>query len=203
MGFGSGNQASFFKIKNLIAITSASCNRWNISDYFLGLYRWFSWGMASLPEGKSQGLCLVCKIQASKHCVESLPLLLKIKRSCFSQGERFALQLPLDCTLALWLYTMHNGGVCFKTQQHVYVFIAPTFFGLYLPYRWSITWLKSVSSLFRHRRGPGRRLPCTTNIKNIHSAWIFVCLFVGDLVLLGDSVDKVCCKSEKHIHAKK
>ena len=23
------------------------------------MYRWFSWGVASLPEGKSQGLCLV------------------------------------------------------------------------------------------------------------------------------------------------
>ena len=31
----------------------------------------------------------VCKIQASKRCVESLPLVLKDKRNCFSQGERF------------------------------------------------------------------------------------------------------------------
>ena len=35
----------------------------------------------------------VCKIQASKHYVESLPLVLKKKRSCFSQGERFAKNL--------------------------------------------------------------------------------------------------------------
>ena len=42
----------------------------------------------------------VCKIQASKHYVESSPLVLKDKRSCFSQGERFTVQLPLvslDC----------------------------------------------------------------------------------------------------------
>ena len=32
----------------------------------------------------------VCIIQASKRCVESLPLVLKDRRSCFSQGERFA-----------------------------------------------------------------------------------------------------------------
>ena len=43
----------------------------------------------------------MCIIQASKHCVESLPLVLKDKRSCFSQGERFAVQLPLECALAL------------------------------------------------------------------------------------------------------
>jgi len=43
----------------------------------------------------------MCIIQASKHCVESLPLVLKDKRSCFSQGERFAVQLPLEHALAL------------------------------------------------------------------------------------------------------
>ena len=42
----------------------------------------------------------VCIIQASKCCVESLPLVLKDKRSCFSQGERFAVQLPLERVLA-------------------------------------------------------------------------------------------------------
>ena len=43
----------------------------------------------------------VCKIQASERYVESLPLVLKDRRSCFSQGERFAVQLPLDRALAL------------------------------------------------------------------------------------------------------
>ena len=32
----------------------------------------------------------MCKIQASKRYVESLQLMLKNKRSCFSKGERFA-----------------------------------------------------------------------------------------------------------------
>ena len=32
----------------------------------------------------------VCKIQASKCYIKSLPLVLKNKRSCFSQGERSA-----------------------------------------------------------------------------------------------------------------
>ena len=40
----------------------------------------------------------VCKIQASKRYIESLPLVLKDK--CFSQGERSAVQLPLDCAFA-------------------------------------------------------------------------------------------------------
>ena len=35
----------------------------------------------------------VCKIQASKRYMESLSLVLKDKRSCFLQGERFAVQL--------------------------------------------------------------------------------------------------------------
>ena len=43
----------------------------------------------------------VCKIQVSKRYVESLPLVLKDKRRCFSQDERFTVQLPLDHTLAL------------------------------------------------------------------------------------------------------
>ena len=38
----------------------------------------------------------VCKIQASKRYIESLPLVLKDKISCFSQGERSTVQLPLD-----------------------------------------------------------------------------------------------------------
>ena len=43
----------------------------------------------------------VCRMQASKHYVESLPLVLKDRRSYFSQGESFAVQLPLDCVLDL------------------------------------------------------------------------------------------------------
>ena len=44
----------------------------------------------------------LCKIQASKHYIESLPLVLKDKGSCFSQGERSAVQLPLDHAFTLW-----------------------------------------------------------------------------------------------------
>ena len=43
----------------------------------------------------------VCKIQASKRYIKSLPLVPKDKRSCFSQGGRSAVQLPLDRVLAL------------------------------------------------------------------------------------------------------
>ena len=43
----------------------------------------------------------VCIIQASKRCVEHLPLVLKDRRSCFSQGERSAVQLSLERVLAL------------------------------------------------------------------------------------------------------
>ena len=41
----------------------------------------------------------VCKIQASKCYIQSLPLVLNDKR-CFSQGERLTVQLPLDRVLA-------------------------------------------------------------------------------------------------------
>ena len=42
------------------------------------------------------------KIQANKCYIESLPLVPKDKRSCFSQGKRSAVQLPLDRAFALW-----------------------------------------------------------------------------------------------------
>ena len=44
---------------------------------------------------------VVCETQVRKHYIEPLPSALKDKRS-FSQGERSAIQLPLDCTFALW-----------------------------------------------------------------------------------------------------
>ena len=44
----------------------------------------------------------VCKIQASRRYIKSLPLVPKDKRSCFSQGEKSAVQLPLDRAFALW-----------------------------------------------------------------------------------------------------
>ena len=44
---------------------------------------------------------VVCKIQASEHYIKSLPLVPKNKKSCFSQGERSAVQLPLDLKFAL------------------------------------------------------------------------------------------------------
>ena len=43
----------------------------------------------------------VCKIQASKRYIEFLPLVLKDKISCFSQGERCTIQLPLDHAFSL------------------------------------------------------------------------------------------------------
>ena len=45
-------------------------------------------------EPGSVSIVAVCKVQASKRCVESLQLVLKGTRSCFSRGERFAVQLP-------------------------------------------------------------------------------------------------------------
>ena len=49
----------------------------------------------------------VCKIQASKRYIKSLPLVPKDKRSCFSHGERSAVQLPLDCALVLQKFGNH------------------------------------------------------------------------------------------------
>ena len=64
-------------------------------------YRWSSWGVASLPEGKlgSTFGAAVCKIQAKKHYTESFPSAPKDKS--FSQGERSAVQLSLDCACPL------------------------------------------------------------------------------------------------------
>ena len=45
-----------------------------------------------------------CKIQGSKRYIESLPLVVKDKRNCFSQGERSAVQLPLHRTFALRMW---------------------------------------------------------------------------------------------------
>ena len=44
---------------------------------------------------------VVCKILAMKSYIKSLPPVPKSKRSCFSQSERSAVQLPLDRTFAL------------------------------------------------------------------------------------------------------
>ena len=52
-------------------------------------------------ESRSVFSTSMCIIQASKRYVESLPLVLKDKKSCFSQDERFAVQLPLERVLAL------------------------------------------------------------------------------------------------------
>ena len=62
----------------------------------------FMWGVASLLAGKSQDLfgAAVCKIQALKHYVDSLPLVLKGKKKVSSHKLKGSfLQLPLDCAL--------------------------------------------------------------------------------------------------------
>ena len=57
--------------------------------------------VASLPDGKSQGVCSVSCVQnTGKRYTESFPLVLKDK-SCFSEGERSTVQLPLDHMFAL------------------------------------------------------------------------------------------------------
>ena len=69
---------------------------WDTIDVFHG-----AWLHFRRQESGSVFSAAVCKIQASKSYVESLPSVLKDKRSCFSQGERFAVQLLLDHMLAL------------------------------------------------------------------------------------------------------
>ena len=72
-------------------------------------YRWLSGGMALLPEGKGRclGLVQLCAKYGEVSATyldgtpESLPLVPKDKRSCFSQGERSTVQLPLDHAFAL------------------------------------------------------------------------------------------------------
>ena len=49
--------------------------------------------IASIPAGKSRDLHSVQFCQAWRRYIESLPLVLKDKRSCFSRSERFTVQL--------------------------------------------------------------------------------------------------------------
>ena len=68
------------------------------------LYRLFFMGRGFTSGGQESGSVFntaVCIIQASKRYIESLPLVLKDKRSCFSQSERFAVQLHARM-LGLW-----------------------------------------------------------------------------------------------------
>ena len=58
-------------------------------------YRWFSWGMASLPEGKSRGMYSV------QLCAKYRQGSTTLSQCCFSQGKWSAVQLPLDHAFAL------------------------------------------------------------------------------------------------------
>ena len=60
--------------------------------------------IALIPAGKSRGLHSVQFCQAWRRYIESLPLVLKDKRSCFSRSEWSAVQLSLDCVFALQKY---------------------------------------------------------------------------------------------------
>jgi len=53
-------------------------------------------------ESGSEFSAAVCQIQATKHYIESLQLVLKDRKSCFSPSVRFAVQLSLDHAHALW-----------------------------------------------------------------------------------------------------
>ena len=70
----------------------------------------------------------VCKIQASKRYIKSLPLVMTDKRTWFSQGERSTVQLPLDRAFAFgnhlymvfhFLSVPHNDQILY-TKSKVY-----------------------------------------------------------------------------------
>ena len=74
-------------------------------------YRWFSWGVTSLPMGKSWGLHLahLCKIQASEHYVESLPLVLKEAASLKVRGSLYSCLLIMHALALLkGMHFFHN-----------------------------------------------------------------------------------------------
>ena len=62
--------------------------------------RWCYFTSGGQESGRIFGAA-VCKIQAST-CKCYIESSLKDERSCFSRGEKFTVQLPLDCALALW-----------------------------------------------------------------------------------------------------
>ena len=62
-------------------------------------------GFISGGQESSSVLCAaVYKYKLEKRYIESLPLVLKDKRSCFSQGESSTVQLPLGPTFSLRNY---------------------------------------------------------------------------------------------------
>ena len=63
-------------------------------------------------ESSLRSVQLCAKYRLVKSYIKSLPLVLKDKRSCFSQGERSTEQLPLDCVFALRALT-----TCSTTAQ--------------------------------------------------------------------------------------
>ena len=63
----------------MVLVNDKSRPGYNLDDY-----RWFSWGVASLPEGSVFG-AVMCKIQASKRNIKSLPLVLKDKKLLLSR----------------------------------------------------------------------------------------------------------------------
>ena len=70
------------------------------SDGWLCLWMVFV-GHGFTSGGQESRSAVMCKIRASKCYTESLPFMPKDKRSCFSKGERFTVQLSLDRAFAL------------------------------------------------------------------------------------------------------
>ena len=78
-------------------------------------------GRSFTSGGQGRGLCLahltaVCKLQANKRYIESLPF---NRRSCFSQGERFAVQLPLDARLPSWSRTFIGAPLAVEFERGI------------------------------------------------------------------------------------
>ena len=69
-----------------------------IQSIYTGKYRWFSWGMASLPEGES-GCAVGAAVRQRSATIESLPPVPKNKKTLFL--SRSAVQLPLHHAFAL------------------------------------------------------------------------------------------------------
>ena len=85
-----------FALNTSFAVSTAT-NEWYFTVWMVFMERGFT------SRGQVSGSVFsaaVCKIQASKRYIKSLPLVPKEKKSCFSQGERSTVQLPLDRAFA-------------------------------------------------------------------------------------------------------
>ena len=87
-----------------------------VNTSMLALCRWFSWGVASLLEGKNQSVCLVQLCAKYRLVSATSSLVPEDKRSCFSQSER------ARCNSCLLIALLPSGSTTLNLET-IYLYI--------------------------------------------------------------------------------